>query len=142
VSGTEAALFGLLFTICACRSESARRFEGEVHAIGLRIDTLRNAPNEAKPELLGALSATACQSAPVCELKRTCVDAYTRHLAAVASIARARALLAEPDGGTSAALEAAGDLAKADLGLAQSKEQSERCASLQGELRRKARGDR
>jgi len=139
VSGAPAALLGLLFALISCRSEAARRLEGESEALGRRIDAVRNAPNEAKPELLRALAAAACESAEACALRQLCVSAYTRHLAALEGSARARRLLAIPDGGTRASIDAARALAEADLALAESRQQSERCAAEQGALRRRAR---
>lgn len=135
----RAALFGLLLAFPACRSEASRRLESEALALRRPIDSLRNAPNEAKPELLRALSAAPCASPEACSLKRTCVDGYTRHLAALDASERARRLLADPHGGTRASIEAATELSKADLDLAESRALTERCASLQGELLRKAR---
>ncbi|MDQ2647191.1 MAG: hypothetical protein M3020_25530, partial [Myxococcota bacterium] len=67
------ALFG-------CRSQEARALEAEAARIGRAVDALRDAPNEAKAPLLGALEAEACDDSETCGLKALCSRAYSRHV--------------------------------------------------------------
>lgn len=129
----------LLSALNGCRSGEQRRLEAEVASLGQRIDALRAVPNEEKAAYLTALRGAACESKVACELKSLCVDAYTRHLAALDGVSKARALMSAPDGGRTAALAAAAELAGADLALAEAATLSERCAARQGELRRRTR---
>lgn len=128
----------LLALAAGCRSAEQRELEAEVHALDRKIDGLRGAPNEQKHALLSALEATACVHEKACKLKAICVDAYRAHLAALDATAKARALLARPDGGPAASLDAARELSQADHELARSKELASSCASEQGALRREA----
>lgn len=129
----------MLSAVSGCRSSEQRKLEAEIASLGQRIDALRAVPNEEKASYLTALSGTACESSVACELKALCVDAYTRHLAALDGVGKARALMSTPDGGRAAALAAAAELARADLALAEAATLSERCAARQGELRRQTR---
>lgn len=134
----SAVAFVFLLT-AGCRSGASRQLEAEALGLARYIDALRNAPNDAKPVLLGALRSARCQSAEACALRELCVDAYTRHVEALNASSRARALLAEPDGGTSASIAAAQQIARAELELERGSALASRCASAQGELLRQAR---
>ncbi len=125
--------------LLGCRSQAKRALEVEAARLGQAIDALRAAPNEAKAPLLRALEATPCSSAPACELKNVCSTAYARHVSAVEASNRAAALLKQPGDDTAATLDAAGELARAELDLASARELTERCAAAQGELRRSVR---
>jgi hypothetical protein len=129
----------LVLSASACRSPSARRFEAEVAALDRKIDALRAAQNPAKAPLVADLEATACERPEACALKALCVDAYRTQLSALGATARARELLAKPDGGPAASIEAAQAIARADLDLERSRTAMERCAERQGALRRKSR---
>lgn len=135
--GRAALVLGLL--LLGCRSAEERALEAEAKALDRKIDLLRAAPNERKRALLTELEREACERAPVCDLKLRCVEAYRAHLAAVDATSRARSLLASPDGGADASIRAARELLLADERLAASKAQAARCASEQGELRRRVR---
>lgn len=104
-----------------------------------KIDAVRAAPNDAKPATLAELEKSPCENPAVCELKALCVQAYDAHLAALRATERARGLLAAPDGGPAASLQAGEELSVAQLELGRSKELAAKCASEQGALRRKAR---
>jgi hypothetical protein len=122
-----------------CRSSESRQLEAEALGLGRHIDALRNAANDDKPALLSALRTAPCQSGQACALRQLCVDAYTHHVEALNASSRARALLAEPDGGTGASIAAAQQLARAELELERGSALASRCASAQGELLRQAR---
>jgi len=109
-------------------------------ALDRKIDALRAAPNEAKAPLLEELERAPCERDAACKLKALCVKAYRAHLDGLAASARARSLLAEPDGGTLASIRAAQELSRAELELARAREPTEQCATEQGALRRSARG--
>jgi hypothetical protein len=120
-----------------CRSSEARRREAEAAALAHVIDALRDAPNPGKSAALDRLRNTACEDPEVCGLKTACVAAYERHLSALGASDQARALLAQPDGGTQAALAAAAELNRAESELEQAHTLADSCASAQGQLTRK-----
>jgi hypothetical protein len=123
----------------ACRSQEARALEAEIARLGRAIDELRDAPNAAKAPRLRALDSEPCSQPLACELKSLCVRAYTRHLVSLDSSERARNLLAQPDGGTEAALAAASALNQAEAQQAEAAGLTHACAARQGELRREHR---
>ncbi|HWA78109.1 MAG TPA: hypothetical protein VG937_37495 [Polyangiaceae bacterium] len=125
--------------LAGCRGSEARRLEAEVAGLAQAIDALRNAPNQGKPAFLAALSEKSCQSPEACQLKAGCVQAYERHLAAIAASERARALLGDKDGGTREVIAAATELNRAEHELAEAHTLTEQCSSKQGELLRKVR---
>lgn len=100
------------------------------------IDALREAPNPAKAALLTRLREIPCGDAEICGLKDACAAAYEKHLSAIGAAERAKALLAEPDGGAPAALAAALELKRAEEDLARAQGMTESCASAQGKLTR------
>ncbi|HET9960397.1 MAG TPA: hypothetical protein VFQ61_38160 [Polyangiaceae bacterium] len=128
----------LLGFASACRSTQARHLEGEVQSLSRHIDALRDAPNEQKSELLARLEQQPAKSGRASELKALCVDAYRKHVTALTASGRARELLATKDGGPAAALEAAKQITLSESELSQARELTERCVSLQGQLRREA----
>lgn len=129
----------LLATAGGCRSPEARALEAESSRLGRAIDALRDAPNDAKLPLVRALEAEPCSHPDACGLKALCVRAYRLHVDGLAASERARALLAEPDGGDVAALAAAGALREAEDALARASTLTNDCTARQGELRRRAR---
>ncbi|MFZ5891659.1 MAG: hypothetical protein ACOY0T_11450 [Myxococcota bacterium] len=131
-----AALVGSLL---GCRSSEARAREAEFARLGQAIDALRNAPNEAKAPLIAALDNAECRDAKACELKQTCVSAYRQLDSARSATAHAKDLLAQPDGGASAAVAAALEVNRAQTELASARELTERCATDQGRLLRESR---
>jgi hypothetical protein len=133
------AALACCFCSLACRSSEARRLEAEVASLSHAIDNLRNAPNGGKAALLAALEKTACERPEACELKRSCVTAYQRHLSALRASERARALLADKDGGTAAVISAASELNRAESELSQAGTLTDRCTADQGALSRKVR---
>jgi len=121
----------------ACRSQESRALEAESARVGRSIDEVRNAPNAGKAPLLRALEAEACEHPAVCEMKSLCVRAYSRHVESLEASARAKSLLATPDGGSDAALAAASAVNQAEAALGEAQRLTEACAAGQGELRRK-----
>jgi hypothetical protein len=133
------ALLALAPWPLACRSQEARALEAESARLGRAIDAVRDAPNAAKAPLVRALEAEPCAHPAACELKALCVRAYAKHVESIAASERARVLLAAPDGGSQAALEAASVLNGAEAALREAGKLTESCAARQGELRRKNR---
>jgi len=122
-----------------CRSSEARGLEAEVAGLAHAIDSLRNAPNAGKAALLEALEKTACERPEACRLKESCVAAYQRHRAGLEASERARALLADKDGGTGAVISAAGELNRAEMELENARTMTDRCSADEGALLRKVR---
>jgi len=122
-----------------CRSSEARRLEAEVAALSHAIDNLRNAPNDGKATLLEALEKVTCERPEACQLKQSCVAAYQRHRAGLEASERARALLADKEGGTGAVISAASELNRAQIELEHARTMTDRCSADQGALLRKVR---
>jgi hypothetical protein len=122
-----------------CRSSEARQLEAEVATLSHTIDSLRNAPNEGKATLLEALEKLSCERSEACQLKQSCVAAYQRHLAGLGASERARALLADKDGGTGAVISAATELNRAQIELEHARAMTDRCSADEGALLRKVR---
>jgi hypothetical protein len=139
-SSRFASLFALACSASfGCRSSEARRLEAEVSALSHAIDDLRNAPNAGKATLLEALEKVACERPEACRLKESCVAAYQRHRAGLEASERARALLADKDGGAGAVISAASELNRAQIELEHARTMTDRCSADQGALLRKVR---
>ncbi len=123
-------------SLLGCRSQEARALEAEAARIGRAVDALRDAPNEAKAPLLGALEAEACDDSETCGLKALCSRAYSRHVEGLDKSARVKAMLA-PDAGAEQAGAAVALLKEAESALAEAAQLTEDCAAKQGELRRR-----
>ena len=134
-----AILISVAAVTCGCRSAEARAREAEFARIGQAIDALRNAPNEAKAPLIDALERSECHDPKACELKATCVSAYRLLDSARTASANAKTLLANRDGGATAAVAAALEVNRAQSELERARELSERCATEQGRLLRESR---
>jgi hypothetical protein len=116
-----------------CSLGASASEKAEAGRISHAINQLRAAPNTQKNELLDALKSVACQTAELCELQRVCVDGYGQHVFALAETARAKSLIATPDG----AAEAARILDFAQSELAQAAPKISHCADAQGATQRK-----
>ena len=107
--------------------------KAEAGRINHAIDQLRAASNAQKGALLDALQSVSCEPPALCELSRVCVDAYGQHVFALAETARAKVLIAKPDGAAEAARIL--DFAQSELALAAPK--ISHCADAQGVVQRK-----
>jgi hypothetical protein len=116
-----------------CSLGASASEKAEAGRISHAIDQLRVAPNTQKGELLDALKAVNCETAELCELQRVCVDGYGQHVFALTETARAKSLMATPDG----AAEAARILDFAQSELAQAAPKISHCADAQGATQRK-----
>jgi hypothetical protein len=119
--------------LCHCSLGASASEKAEAGRISHAIDQLRAASNAQKGELLAALKSAACQTAELCELQRVCVDGYGQHVFALAETARAKSLMATPEG----AAEAARTLDFAQSELAQAASKIGHCADAQGVAQRK-----
>jgi hypothetical protein len=95
------------------------------------IESLRNAPNDAKPPLLKALSNVECKIDDVCALKRACVEAYEVHLRALQGARAARHAIESDAGADKRAAQLLGESARY---LEQATEKTKRCTDLEGEV--------
>ncbi len=116
-----------------CSLGASASEKAEAGRINHAIDQLRAASNAQKGELLDALKSVSCQTAELCELQRVCVEGYGQHVFALAETARAKSLIATPDG----AAEAAKVLEFADSELGQAAPKISHCADAQGATQRK-----
>ena len=89
------------------------------------VRALRDADNEQKRELLGALRATPCTSSDVCAVRSPCLAAYELH---VEPLARLRDAVADAGAATLDGL-------KSDLGKA--RDLASTCTDAEGELIRR-----
>jgi hypothetical protein len=116
-----------------CSLGASASEKAEAGRISHAIAQLRAASNAQKSELLDALKGLTCETAELCELQRVCVDGYAQHVFALAETARAKALMATPNGGAEAARIL--DFAQSELTLAAAK--ISHCADAQGAAQRK-----
>lgn len=96
------------------------------------VDALRAADNDHKAAPLAALRAVPCSVAEVCALQSYCVAAYEQHVRALELIEAAKA---EASAAPPAVLARA--LASAQAALEAAKQQTDGCATRQGELVRR-----
>ena len=92
------------------------------------IDALRDAANHDKAPYLEELRSKKCSAPRLCELKRVCTDAYSRHVEALREVDEISARGADAPG-------AAGKLQNARRGLVEAERLAQRCVSMQAELR-------
>jgi hypothetical protein len=97
------------------------------------IDTLRSAPNAEKAPYLRALSTVACGDEELCELKRVCVGAYTRHLQALERLAELKSASNQGPGNTAG-------IENTRAQLVQAGREAQHCVTLQAEARQRAQG--
>ena len=116
-----------------CSLGASATEKAEAGRLNHAIEQLRGAPNPKKGELLDALKSVHCETADLCELQRVCVEGYGQHVFALRETARAKSLLATPDG----AAEAATILDFAQRELAHAAPKINHCADAQGATQRK-----
>jgi hypothetical protein len=119
--------------LCQCSLGASAGEKAEAGRINHAVDQLRAASNAQKSALLAALQSVRCETAELCELQRVCVEAYGQHVFALAETARAKSLIATPDGAAEAARIL--DFAQSELALAAPK--ISHCADAQGVAQRK-----
>lgn len=125
-----------LALLTACHGEAEQAHRTEAGRVAHAVDNLRNASNAKKGPFLTSLERMPCSVPDVCELKRTCVDAYQRQLKALAGVRAVRRSLAR-DAAPGAAASAAGVLDSAQKELVDAKHRTEHCADLQGTVTRR-----
>lgn len=77
-----------LASVAACGKRPSQDAVAEAAALSHGIDALRQAPNPDKAERLAALRQMPCSEPDLCELKRECERAYTKHVVALARVER------------------------------------------------------
>jgi hypothetical protein len=133
-STTAAALATGLAALAAvgCRTGDEQEARARAARLSKAIDTVRDAPNEAKHASLDALEEVPCGKDQYCALKKTCVEAYTLHARAIDVIASAREdLTAQGAVTTESALAL---LQGAERDIARSVELAKVCADEQGKM--------
>jgi hypothetical protein len=115
---------GLLSSACPGRPAE----KSEAAAVSRAVRALREADNEKKRELLGALRAATCNTEDVCAVRSTCLAAYELHVETLARLQGA--VTGATDGGSLDAL-------KSDLGRA--RDLASACADAEGEMIRRYR---
>ncbi|MEI9950385.1 MAG: hypothetical protein WDO74_15740 [Pseudomonadota bacterium] len=111
----------LLLLLSQCSLGASASEKAEAGRISHAVDQLRAASNAQKADLLDALKGLSCETAELCELQRVCVDGYGQHVFALAETARAKSLIAAPDGAAEAAKIL--DFAQSELAQAAPKNQ-------------------
>ncbi len=122
--------------LAACHGEAEQAHRTEAGRVAHAVESLRNAPNAKKAPYLASLERTPCSVPDVCELKRACVGAYQRQLAALAGVQAVRHALAA-DAAPALAASAAGQLDSAQKDLGAARHDTEHCADLQGAVTRR-----
>jgi hypothetical protein len=120
-------LVGLAF---ACEQQPSREVVAEAAALDRGIDVVRQALNVEKSSRLQALRELPCSEPALCELKRECVKAYTRHVAALDEVAKVKGELNRAPAET---LEAR--LERARLELIEAQAATQGCVTLQSGVR-------
>jgi hypothetical protein len=126
----------MLFYAAGCKGEREQAERAEAGRITHAIAALREAPNDAKAPRLLALERENCTTEELCELKRTCVEAYRLHARALeASRVAARAL----DGGADGeGVRRIGELvASSERDLDRARELTQRCSELESRIARR-----
>jgi len=126
-------LLPLLLFLSQCSLGPSASEKAEAGRLNRAVEQLRAAPNAQKGELLEALKSVNCENSELCELKRACIEGYRQHVSALAETARAKSLLAMPEG----AAEAARVLDLAQSELAQAAPRINHCTDAQGAAQRK-----
>ena len=129
----------LLLLLCAgCPGEVAQQGRGEAGRVAHAVRSLREAHNRAKRPRLEELERLKCKDAAVCDLQQTCVTAYRSHLQGVDKSEGVRRNLDAPDASAvERATELLAELDTAEELLRGARTGTERCAELEGKLRRK-----
>ncbi|HET7541715.1 MAG TPA: hypothetical protein VFK05_17695 [Polyangiaceae bacterium] len=125
--------FPLLLLLSHCSFGPSASEKAEAGRLNRAIVQLRDAPNAQKGQLLDALKSVRCETRELCELQRACIDGYRQHVSALTETARAKSLLATPDG----AAEAARILDAAQSELSQASPKITHCTEAQGAAQRK-----
>ena len=115
-----------------CGKRPSQEAVAEAAGLSHGIDALRQAPNPAKAERLGLLRQLPCSEPALCELKRECERAYTKHVAALTQLESVKAELSK---GQEEGLEDELDGARAALIEAEAETQS--CVALQAAAKAK-----
>ena len=113
-----------------CGKRPSQDAVAEAAGLSHGIDGLRQAPNLDKAERLAALRQMPCSEPDLCELKRECERAYTKHVLALGRVERVKLDLEK---GAAAALEAELDAARAALIEAEAETQG--CVGLQAAVK-------
>lgn len=121
----------------ACELGPSAAEKAEAGTLCRAVDTLRDAPNPAKEQLMGTLEHAPCQTPDLCALKQLCLSGYAEHLRGLAETNRAKAALGarESDPGNDA--EAAHALDAAQTALKKAAPLLARCADDEAAAQRK-----
>jgi hypothetical protein len=125
----------MLSSVIGCgKTEQQIERRREAERMVYALESLRNAPNDAKPPLLKALEGVACTLDDVCALKRICVEGYQVHLRALAGARAARHAVESDAGAHKKTAELLGQSAR---WLEEAAHKTRQCADLEGEIVRK-----
>lgn len=76
--------------LVACGKRPSQDAVAEAAGLSHGIDALRQAQNLEKAERLAALRQMPCSEPDLCELKRECERAYTKHVVALGQVERVK----------------------------------------------------
>jgi hypothetical protein len=103
--------------------------KAEAAAVSRAITSLREADNEKKRELIGALRDTSCSEPDICSVRSRCLAAYELHVEVLTRLGTVMA--------TVGAQGNPGDVEAMKRDLARSRELASACTDAQGEMIRK-----
>lgn len=112
--------------VAACSKRPSQDAVAEAAGLSHGIDGLRQAPNLEKAEHLAALRQMPCSEPDLCELKRECERAYTKHVVALGQVERIKLDLEK---GVSKGLEE--ELERARAALIEAEAETQNCVALQ-----------
>jgi hypothetical protein len=123
-----------LLLLAECQSSRAEEDLRAADQVLWAIETLREAPSDAKEGPVELLRALPCGPEAACALQRTCLEGYDEHVRAMAVLAMGKEQLA---GGTEeSARKAAGALRDAQQRLERARDGTRRCVEQEDALRR------
>lgn len=118
----------------ACHGEKDESRRAEAGRIAEAVRVLREAPNDGKRPLLKSLREVVCSADDLCELKRSCADAYELELTAFDGISAVRRTVRGTD---PIPPEAAPLLMKSESNLKRAADLTRACAESEGATRRR-----
>jgi hypothetical protein len=124
----------LVLALGCGKTEAQIERRAEAERVVYAVESVRNAPNDAKPPLLKALGNAECKLDDVCELKKLCVDAYEVHLRALNGTRAARHAVESDAGSAKKAAELLGQSAR---WLEEAADKTKRCTDLEATIIRK-----
>ena len=128
------AVITALSVLSACHGESVEARRSEAGHIAEAVRVLRAASSTDRRPLLKALEDARCTGVDLCDLKKTCVEAYSLEQSALDGLSAVRHSV---EGTDPVPTEATALLARSESDLRRAAELGRACADREGEARRR-----